>query len=205
MNKIIPFSKDIHFKDKIGEIVSIKMEDDLKFDNEYSIIGNLIVSGVNKYEEIENTFSYPLPVEIAIDSKYLTNNASIQVDDFYYEIINDDILRVNIDLCLDNLSYKEERNMDLDILNTNDLIDTKIDVQADEVIEPPKEIDKQDDLKNTQENKEYSIYRVYTVMEGDTLDSVLSKYKITREELEIYNDLSNITNGVKLIIPSIDE
>ncbi len=59
--------------------------------------------------------------------------------------------------------------------------------------------------KNTNEEKEYSIYRVYVVDENDTLDSILNKYKVSKDDLEEFNDLSDLKPGLKLIIPSIDE
>ena len=36
-------------------------------------------------------------------------------------------------------------------------------------------------------------------------ERILDKFKVTREELEKYNDLSNIHEKVKLIIPSNNE
>ena len=108
MNKIIPFNKDITFKDKIGEIESIALDDTLKFSDNHTIKGELIVRGCNKHDEIEEDFSYPLPVEVTVDDKYNTEKSSIMIDDFYYEIINDNVLRVKIDLILDDLYYQEQ-------------------------------------------------------------------------------------------------
>ena len=96
MNKIIPFNKDITFNESIGDITSIALDDTLKFMDNYTIKGELIVRGCHKYLDIESDFSYHIPVEIAVDSKYDTSKANISVDDFYYEIINDNILRVKI-------------------------------------------------------------------------------------------------------------
>jgi len=44
---------------------------------------------------------------------------------------------------------------------------------------------------------------VYIVREGDTIDSIMSKYKITRDLLNEYNDLNELKLGDKLIIPEI--
>ena len=53
-------------------------------------------------------------------------------------------------------------------------------------------------------NKEekYVTYRVYKVEESDTLDSILTKYNVTKEMLADYNNIENITPGDKLIIPT---
>ena len=39
-----------------------------------------------------------------------------------------------------------------------------------------------------------------------TLNSILERFQVTKEDLEAYNDISNITVGLKIIIPTtIDE
>ena len=263
MNKIIPFNKDITFNENIGEITSIALDDTLKFYDDYLIKGELIVRGCHKNSDIEKDFSYPIPVEIAVDDKYNTKKASIGIDDFYYEIINDVILRVKIDLILDDLEYKEEEilplneriDFSLDVKKDDDLLDASLDLlkkgkdgfktdidllKDDKIIDANIDIDKKgkdsfnanaslskesdqklnaslnlekgskddnimDLFKENNDEKEYSIYHVYVVNENDTIDSILKKYGITREELENYNDLSTIKPGEKLIIPSIDE
>lgn len=56
----------------------------------------------------------------------------------------------------------------------------------------------------TQEEEKYVTYRVYKVLENDTLDTILTKYNITKEMLSDYNNIENITTGDKLIIPTIN-
>ena len=55
---------------------------------------------------------------------------------------------------------------------------------------------------NLKMEETYSTYRVYFVKENDNIEKILDKYKITKEELENYNDLSNIKVNDKLIIPT---
>ena len=215
MNKIIPFNKDIKFNEKIGEIESIALDDTLKFSDNYTIKGELIVRGCNKSDDIEKDFSYPLPVEISVDDKYDTSKASIMVDDFYYEIINDDILRVKIDLILEDLFYKE-KEIEKEVREVNYDNEEKISsIKQDKIIDNVLEInpkDKQevkestDLFKETGDNsKEYSVYRVYVFNENDTLSSILDKYKVTKDEIEEINDLAKLKVGDKIIIPSTDE
>ena len=191
MNKIIPFNKEIKFNESIGEITSIALDDTLKFKDSYTITGELIVRGCHKYGDIEEDFSYPIPSTISVDKKYDTSKAKIRVDDFYYEVINDDTLKVKIDLILDDLFFKEEE--------IKPIIE-EIKPEERETEEEINEVKEEND-----EEKEYSIYRVYIVCEGDTLSKILEKYNITSEELSHYNDLDNIKPGTKLIIPSTDE
>ena len=53
-----------------------------------------------------------------------------------------------------------------------------------------------------EDNERYSVYKVHIVTENDTVESIMQKYDITRENLEAYNDLNNLKIGDKLIIPS---
>ena len=199
MNKIIPFNKEIKFDESIGEITSIALDDTLKFKDDYTITGELIIRGCHKLGDIEEDFSYPIPTHITVDSKYDTTKATISVDDFYYEIINEDTLKVKIDLILDNLFYQEE---EIEPIIEEVTKDDREEITEKEIEPINEEIDL---FKETTDDKEYSIYRVYVVVEGDNLSKILEKYHITSEELSHYNDISDIKPGIKLIIPSIDE
>ena len=198
MNKIIPFNKEIKFNESIGEITSILIDDNLKFIDSYTINGDLIIKGSHRIGDIEEDFSFSIPTMVTIDDKYDTSESKIIIDDFYYEIINDDTLKIKIDLILDNLLFKEK---EIEPLNSEiDYEEIEIPEEAKLDNEPKEELEKETPI-----DKEYSVYRVYVVVEGDTLSNILEKYKITSEELSYYNDINNIKPGVKLIIPSVDE
>lgn len=229
MNKIIPFTKVISLKERFDEITKITLDDTLKLDDPYTIKGDLIIRGCYKIEEKEEDFSYPIPVEIAIDSKYDTEKCSITIDDFYYEIINEQNIRVKIDIALDDLYYKEEPakkeelvledNRNLEELfeeievPKKEIVNKEIEntmlkkEEVNEIARENKEIGDsvQDLFKEVSEEKEYSIYRVYVFKENETIEYIMDKYKVTREELGAFNDLENLRPGMKLIIPSTDE
>ena len=110
MIQTVPFTKDITFKTKIGEITSISLDHDLKLKQEDLITGNFYLKGTYKMLEtstIEEEYSYKIPCEIAISDEYDTFDAEIDIDDFSYEIVDDEILRVNIVVSIDNLIKKE--------------------------------------------------------------------------------------------------
>lgn len=93
MKKIVPFTKDLMFKTKIGEITSIALDNTLKLDGE-TVSGEFIVSGTYKMLDVSQTeeeFKYNIPVDITIDPKYETKNCVVSIDDFSYEIINEKI------------------------------------------------------------------------------------------------------------------
>ena len=52
-------------------------------------------------------------------------------------------------------------------------------------------------------NETYQSYRVYIVRDGDSVQTIMDKYSIAKEELEKYNDLSEIKINDKIIIPTI--
>ena len=51
----------------------------------------------------------------------------------------------------------------------------------------------------------FSTYSVYILRNEETVETILEKYKVTREELEKYNDLTNLSIGTKIIIPTIND
>ena len=59
--------------------------------------------------QIENDFSYKIPVDIEIDDKYDLSNLVIDIDDFTYEVLNEEVLKVDIELILDKLELKKEK------------------------------------------------------------------------------------------------
>lgn len=207
MNKIVPFKKNIIFKSNLSEITSISLEHNLHLEQE-KIIGEFIISGEYKMVETStNTevFSFNLPFEEMLDD-YRLDKAKIDIDDFYYEIINSNILRVNVDVLVDGLVEKE----------VEPIIEEEPTVEEELVVkeERHKLCDTEDEdcdyepvdvksLFDTLDGSEvYSTYKVCIVREEDTLESIIERYDTSREELELYNDLNSIKLGDKIIIPS---
>ena len=111
MKKIIPFHKEITFRTMIGEITEISLNHSLEFTDPITIEGNFFVTGKYKMTEasqLEEKFDYQLPFTIEIDPKYDTKEATISIDDFHYEVVNDDELQIDIEVSIDGLSEMEE-------------------------------------------------------------------------------------------------
>jgi len=145
MKQFIPFKKDIIFKTKISEITSISLEHSLELDDDM-ISGDFVVSGDYKMTEAslnKEDFLYKLPFDIALDSRYDTSNIKIEISDFYYEIINDDVLRVNIEVSLDGLEDMPFKEVDdLEIINFNEEEETNnIDDITDTIDRLKRELD----------------------------------------------------------------
>lgn len=210
MKKIIPFRKDIEFKTNLSEITSISLENTLNMHGN-TITGDFIVSGdykiTNKSTSVD-PFEYKLPFEIVIDDRYDTERSLVDIDNFYYEILNDNTLSIAIDVLVDGL---EEKDIVVEEENYVNLESEDKEMEEERCIE---EEDKNLDEEEVEEkinsvfsntingDDNYVTYNVYIVRDGDTLDSIMEKYSIKEDELKKYNDLSNLKLGDKLIIPN---
>ncbi len=280
MKRTIPFTKTITFRTMIAEITDIEVKHSLKLTNDDEIEGDILVDGTYKMtdaSQIEEEFHYKLPFMIELGSNYDTRNMEIAIGDFYFEIINEEDLKINVEIDINGLEEKEElvqqspsklvldnvddKNDDIEelelynskLVRANDNDDAiPIPVEVDEVKEkleiktnddPLDKLNKQieEDIKmdtvesinskvndnnNNNNNNNlavdnakqstnvgsifsslssseetFSTYYVYIVRDMDTIESIIDKYKTTREELQNYNNLDEVKAGSKLIIP----
>lgn len=250
--KIVPFVKDIKFNTKLSEITSISLEHDLKLED-LSVAGEFIIKGNYKINDIsinKEEFNFKVPVYITLDEKYDSSKVAIDIDNFFYEIINDEVLRVHIDVSLDNLEIikedvkpiieevnkkKEEIIMPDDLkikddeklvenLRSDDKKEVKKEVVEETVKKKEKEVKKEESVKEEKTKKSqkeeienaiksnflseeemFVTYKVHIIRENETVEDIVKKYETTKEELELYNDLSNVVLGTKLLIPCKNE
>lgn len=214
MKKIIPFKKDIIFKTNLSEITSISLEHTLSVEEDNIIKGEFVVSGEYKMLETSvntDTFSYSLPFVVDMDERYILDNTLIDIDDFYYEIINDNILSINIEVLIDKIEEKiieeeeimEEKEIVREELPLEEVAEPEPlrseETQEKRCIEPENVNDLFGGIDN---NETYKSYTIYIMRENDSIESIMETYNITKEELEMYNDLSEIKIGDKIIIPA---
>ena len=210
MKKIVPFKKDIALNTNIYEIKSISLEHSLSLKEKNIVEGKFIISGSYKMTDTSTStdeFNYKLPFEIQIDEKYETKDLTVDINDFYYELIDNKILSVNIEIVIDNL---EEKKLDIkeelreEIKKTNQIENSETSNLNEEIKEERNEIITSifDDMNN---NENYVTYKVHIVTENDTVESIIQKYKVSENILNSYNDLSNIKIGDKIIIPANDQ
>lgn len=177
MKQVVPFKKDIIFKSKISEITSISLEHSLEVDEDM-VSGDFIISGDYKMTEAsvnKEPFSYNLPFDIALDDRYDTSNLKVEIEDFYYEIINDDILRVNIEVSLDGLEDKPFR-VEEEIIDFND---------DEEVNEKDEELDSItstiEELKKELDEKNNNLYNLEKIMKEKDVEHKLELDKLNDE------------------------
>lgn len=243
MKQIIPFKKELPFKTKVSDITSISLEREINVLDDGIVTGVFHITGDYKMNEgsiNRENFSFDLPFDITLDPRYDVKTVSSDIEDFYYDVINDNTLKVSIDLYVE-AEYLPESEIKEEVIEISDddtreemkddvqedIIDDGNNVDEDTILEvEPIKIEKLDDIhedKKEGENREetidlgmdlfsnldstetYTTYYVYIVKEEDTVDKILIKYGITKEELESYNDITEIKPGDKVIIPKTSE
>lgn len=203
-NFVLPF--DIALNSKY-DIDSIKID----IDNFYYEIQNseslrvsidLLIEAMEKpviEVEREEKVEEELPIE-ELPIEELPIEEEVKENEFI-ETTNDEIVT----------SLKEKRDdvitnsvVDNDISKevTNNVIDNNISKEVtNNVVNLPIENINTNIFSNNDVDT-YSTYYVYIVKEDDTIDKILDKYSITKEELENYNDIENIKPFDKIIIPT---
>lgn len=241
MRKIVPFNNVLKFNTNVSEITAISLENDIKKSSDV-INGVFYISGEYKIMNgglEKEKFNFDLPFDIALGAEYNLETLEVDVDDFRYDLIDSDKLKVSIDLFLDGEEVvkieDEDREEVLD--DPDDAIEEenfepaetpirKLDLLDDMLSSDSNEEEVKNDLEesldmnninnvntnnnesnnifnNFNETDEYVTYRVYRVVEDDTIDKIMEKYDVTKEELLNYNsNLEDIKPGDKLIIPS---
>lgn len=273
MKKVVPFTKTISFRTMIAEITDIEVNHTLALNENHEVVGNILVDGKYKMtdaSQIEEEFHYKLPFTIDIDERYNLDNLEIIISDFYFEIINEEDLKINVEIEMDGIEENklpklEEKKNSLE--EVSEVLDTEEDFvrnKEDDILIPVEIEEKKEKLEVPQDNplhklaeeikkdiltkdiplvevtkqeakkeikkettsvkqekdnntsstnmssifsslasseETFSTYYVYMVRETDTIESIIEKYQTTKEELQNYNDLTNVKVGSKLIIP----
>lgn len=273
MKKVVPFTKTISFRTMIAEITDIEVNHTLALNENHEVVGDILVDGKYKMtdaSQIEEEFHYKLPFTIDIDERYNLDNLEIIISDFYFEIINEEDLKINVEIEMDGIEENklpklEEKKESLE--EVSEVLDTEEDFvrnKEDDILIPVEIEEKKEKLEVPQDNplhklaeeikkdiltediplvevtkqeakkeikkettsvkqekdnntsstnmssifsslasseETFSTYYVYMVRETDTIESIIDKYQTTKEELQNYNDLTNVKVGSKLIIP----
>ena len=315
MRKVISFDKELEFKTMIGEITSISLDQDLSFQDDSTVSGELVVSGKYKLtaaSRLEDDFLFHLPMEIVLTERLDSKTRNVTIEDFRYEVEDNDILLCHIDLLVEGVeiiddiesdssdsdirettgssaseivdsshdagikselseeelrpvevtdivtpiestfstpavsNQREESFMDIvpaissnasdksidvdvdisvnnnvtDTADTNTNVNTNTNINSSAIANSSSNamIETADtkDLKDQDESdgvgslfssfkdsdETFATYSVYIFRANDTIEMIMDKYQVTKEELESYNDLSSLPIGSKVIIPT---
>lgn len=118
-------------------------------------------------------------------------------------------------------SDKEEKERNINVNNNElDALLNQIDIkekEADKKVEITNNIEIKDNKVDNSKNEEmilnnalnasntYVTYHIHVVGENDTIDSIINNYKISKEILSEYNDLSSLNIGDKILIPELQD
>ncbi len=158
MKSIVPYQKEIKFKSKIAEICSISLEHDLNI-KENDIEGNFIVSGEYKSHELsvnKEPFNYKLPFSIEITDNIIKESIDFEINDFTYEIISDDTLKVDIEFTVlatenEKVEQREEEIREINEMFLEPDLLTETSLQEPEIL---KEVMKEEDDPAAKEEEE---------------------------------------------------
>ena len=201
MKQIIPFKKDLPFKTKVSDITSISLERNIEILDGGIVTGTFYITGDYKMNEgsiNREKFSFDLPFDITLDPRYDVNSVKADIEDFYYDVINEDTLKVNIDLYIE-AEYLPDTSLDNNILTEEDKSNNEMnDVQKeDEPVEEDRNImtESKSDSKND-ENIEIEKDKEVTSEKINNDDATMNDSDIERNDVDDFaNDLfSNLDN-----------
>lgn len=194
MKNIIPFRKDVIFKTNLSEITSISLENTLNLKDDV-ISGEFIVSGEYKISDRSTTvepFEIKLPFEIAIDERYDTEKANIDIDDFYYEIVNNNVLAISIDVLIDHLKEKPIVELD-DLTEVTPVIEILNKDSEGEENELENLFNENEERNNI---KEGIIEEVKEIEETIKIDDVILPNNLENNKEEIKDKIDSIFNQI---------
>ena len=251
MQKVISFDKTLDFKTMVGEVTSISLDSKLAFSDDSTISGELVISGKYKLtaaSRLEDDFIFHLPVEIVLTESLDEETRNVAIDDFRYEVQEDDSLSCHIDLLVEGVEKIEvddeeevTDNRQSEDLLVDSIVPERVSYEEgvfqeretshedkvsrkeqESVIDSVVEVTEgkqsvssvEDDIGSSNQDvgslfssfkdsdETFATYSVYIVRQNDTIESIMEKYQVSREDLDNYNDLSNLSIGMKIIIPT---
>lgn len=201
MKKIVPFTKDIKFNTKIYEISSISLEHNLSIEENNLVSGEFIISGEYKMNDSSinsEPFIHGIPFDITLDTKYDMDRIKIDIDDFKFEIVNEEILRVNIDVLIEGIELVE-------MIEEDEIVE---DIKPDLVIEArnenaEEEIKIEDEITEDEEDR-FNIFEGMLNKKEDDYMNNNNLFKEVDEEIVKVNKEETINDNMNSIFNSFD-
>lgn len=206
MKQIVPFTRKISFDTSVDEITSISLDKTIKN------IEDSIISGVFdlylEYKESDisvNTLKYTstIPFDIDVDSKYSLKNVKVDIDDFYYEIEDDDVV-LHIDLLVDNLEYAEEE-LESIITKHEDREDDELETFDEEEEIDDIELDDKEDVKLEDDRKIEEIKSDYEEQKDKTVNKDVEPLKKVDEVVKPKEERDDSQIKIEDLFKELDE
>lgn len=232
MKTIVPFTKDILFKSKIAEVTSISLEHELDL-SEDSLTGNFIITGDYKAHEVsvnKEEFEYKLPFSVELTDNIDLDTFNFEILDFYYDVIDNDTLRINIEFEVKAEEKKSEEIIEVEEVREEkpifesveeEIKETKIEEiipidnqieeleiedeqNTEEIIDERIDVQEQETILNNinlESEDDYITYNIHIVREMESLEAICEKYSASVEMVKEYNHIEDVNIGDKIIIP----
>ena len=260
MKMSIPYEKEIVFNTKIAEITSISLEYEANVLDD-DIEGEFIVSGDYKIHELsvnKEPFKYRIPFSVSLTDDIIRDSIKYDINNFTYEVIDDDTLKINIEFGvsyemvkekeedtkeedtkeelikeavtfpnteeeIDNQKREEaasrELNNLLDDIELNNEIDNNkikdninvkdnaVDVKVKNITEEATNNANKEVVLNNVSNalNTYVTYHIHILNDGEDINTIINKYKVTKELIDEYNSGLEWVMGEKVIIPDLQD
>lgn len=206
MNCIIPFTKDIKFKTNISEILSISLEHEYTV-NDSELLGNFTVTGDYKSHEVsvnKEHFEHVLPFSVTLAGKINTDSLDFNIEDFTYEVLDNSILKVDIEYSIKAEEVKEEpiiferdESEDDFFEELLETVDEEIEKEEEREEKQPKEIEEIVEENNKIEKVEENIIKK-EVEEKEEMreDDIITEEKVVEERDVSEESKETILNSI---------
>ncbi len=163
MDCVIPYTKELTFDSKIAEITTISLEHELNV-KPGELNGNFIVSGEYKAHELsvnKEKFKYDLPFFIELGENVDKDTIEFSIEDFNYNVIDDNILKVNIEFRVkgeEKVLKEEETDKIFNDVPDANVVDTQIELREEntKASDADEEEQKQEEIVNENEKESES-------------------------------------------------
>lgn len=184
MRKIVPFNNILEFRTDVCEITAISLEHKIRTEDGM-ISGEFYINGEYKITDGQlerDKFNFELPFDIALGNNYDRNTLIVDIDDFRYEIVDRNKLKVNIDLYIDGeivpeVEVKEE--IDENMEDRSDKDEGMVMEDESEVVEDKKVQDLEDEKDETLEEEKNDI-------DEEEIESIITQNK---ERIDLLDEM----------------
>ena len=189
--------------------ISINKEDfSFKLPFTHEIRSNVNLDTVN-LEITDFTYELNNNDELHVHIEYIVSGEQSLIEFADEKDLNEFLNKTDaevVDLTEDEPRFKEVSKEEILNIPAEDFKKEEKEEPKEEIKEDkPSEISTNNIIGSINDDETYVKYHVHTVMQNDTLEGILDKYKITLTELKKYNTFEALEVNMKLVIPENEE
>mgnify|MGYP004556092419 FL=1 len=189
--------------------ISINKEDfSFKLPFTHEIRSNINLDTIN-LEITDFTYELNNNDELHVHIEYIVSGEQSLIEFADEKDLNEFLNKTDaevVDLTKDEPRFKEvSKEETLDIPAEDSKKEEKEEPKEEIKEDKPSEISTNNIIGSINADETYVKYHVHTVMQNDTLEGILDKYKITLTDLKKYNTFEALEVNMKLVIPENEE